>query len=163
MDQFYSSSANWNCHLYTNIFLKESKPSKLYSSLLIAFPHSQKGWYSKSKDRTSGKKQLLTEEQYSPFSKSWCLTLSKRLTWVILDNPQCVRDRLNVGEKKEDIQEKMISRGPKDAKETSKQFPRLAKPSSSNPLSIPSNNGIGFRCGCNQLVTDPQSSNPVIW
>lgn len=48
---------------------------------------------------------------------------------------------------------------------TGKQASGLPGLPSNLPLTLfkmPSNDGIGFRCGSNALVTDPQSSTPVI-
>ena len=146
------------------VFLKESKSNKLCSWWLTAFPHGQKTWCSRSKDRTSGKKHLVRGEQCSPFSESWCLTLSKRLTWAILDNPQCTCDRLNAEEAKQRTFRRRWSREiPKMKSKQASSFPGLPSNLRLSLLKIPSNKGLGLRCGGNKLVTDPQSSNPTIW
>lgn len=145
-------------------FLKESKSNKLCSWWLTAFPHGQKTWCSRSKDRTSGKKHLVRGEQCSPFSESWCLTLSKRLTWAILDNPQCTCDRLNAEEAKQRTFRRRWSQEiPKMKSKQASSFPGLPSNLHLSLLKIPSNKGLGLRCGGNKLVTDPQSGNPTMW
>lgn len=122
-----------------------------------------KRWCPKSKDTRSGKKQLLTGQQHSPFSESWCLILSKRLPWAILDNPQGIGDRLNVGEAKRTFRRRWSREVPKTTRKQASSSPGLPSNLPLTLFKLPSNNGPGFRGGSNKLVTDPQSSNPVIW
>lgn len=112
---------------------------------------------------TSGKKTTLNRRAALPLVWELMSNLIQktdlRNTWqstMRLRQTECRREKRGLGSGSREVPK--MKRG-----KTSKQFPGLP---SNLPLTlflIPSNDGIGFRCRSNKLVTDPQSSNPFIW
>lgn len=89
--------------------------------------------------------QLLTGEQHFPLVWKLTSNLIQRLIWAILDNLQCGGDRLNVGEKKEDLRRDDLEVPEVQSKQKS-SFPSSPSNLPLTRFKILSNNGIGFGC-----------------